>query len=138
MAKQREEEEEEEQIDITTIDPTELNHVPDADDDDDELLFLPTQPEPEAAAGGGGVVSAGGEGDAMDVDAGGRGGKGRGAARSPSRASAGQSCYVRAAGYPSDPIQTRSLQTHAVRYAWPIGRNSQDRQTPTDRHQPPK
>ena len=65
----------EEEIDVLTVDTSELDHVPDADDDDVELLFLPTHLEPQlnpgedAAEGGGGAAD-----DGMDVD-GDKGGK---------------------------------------------------------------
>ncbi len=79
QAETKQQDDEDELIDIVTIDPTELNHVPDADDDDEELLFLPTQPEPEATLRDG-AAAAGPDADAMDVD-GAKGGKGRGGKR---------------------------------------------------------
>jgi len=83
----RAEEEEEELIDIVTIDPTELNHVPDAEDDDTELLFLPTQPEPDDTLRDGAAPAGGGpDSDAMDIDGGkgkARGGAGAGKRKAP-------------------------------------------------------
>jgi len=40
-------EEAEEHIDITTLEPSELAHLPDANDSDEELVCLPTKPEPD-------------------------------------------------------------------------------------------
>ena len=88
------EKDEDEFIDITTVEQTEIGHVPDAEDDEQELLFLPVVPQPESETklgnsngngfgggegGDGGDGGDGGEGAGDDDDDGafGKAGKGR-------------------------------------------------------------
>lgn len=80
LQKEDEKKEEDETIDIVTVQQTDLDHVPDADDDDPELLFLPVVPQPESAAsaaqpaaGNGAALMATPGDDAGDMDDGAKG-----------------------------------------------------------------